>query len=133
MLIATYVVLVAIGLLLGVIECFLVPQRVFGGVEGLSALLGFVGNAAVGTFGGLGTRSPGGVFATAGGWFTAIAVFGFIPGPGGDIIIPGRLPADPGVVDVGLGLVVLGIFGAGIALLLTSRYTKRVIAPTPLT
>jgi hypothetical protein len=125
----TYLVLLAIGLLLGAMDAFLVPQRLFGGVEGLAAVLALVGNTAVGSFGGLATRSMIGAIVPAVGWFVAVGVLMTIA-PGGDVVIAGRLPADPGVVDVGMALLVLGIFGAGIALLVTSRYTKRVHAPT---
>ena len=48
LLIATYVVLGCVGVLMATIEAFLVPQRLMGGVEGLSALLAVLGNLAVG-------------------------------------------------------------------------------------
>jgi hypothetical protein len=129
-LIVTYVVLVAIGVLLATIETFLVPLRLAGGVEGLSAVLALLGNAVVGSIGGAGTRTTLGAILPGFGWFVAVAFFTFYV-PGGGVVIPGALPVDPGIVAVGLALLILGIFGIGLALLVTSRYTARVIAPTP--
>lgn len=129
MLVATCAVLVAIGVVLGVIEAFLVPQRLFGGVEGLSAALALLGNALVGSFAGIGTRSTTGPVCFLAGWIVSLGVL-IVYAPGGDVIIPGALPSDPGVVDAGMAYLILGIFGGGIALLVTSRYTKRVDPPT---
>jgi hypothetical protein len=135
MLLATYVVLVAIGVLLGVIEAFLVPQRLFGGIEGLAAVLALVANAAVGTFGGLGTRTTAGAVAPIAGWFVAVAVLALVA-PGGDVVLAGKLPADPGVVVTGSAFLILGVVGGAIALtvamLAGARYTRRANAPTPL-
>jgi hypothetical protein len=131
-LLATYVALLAVGVLLGVIEAFLVPQRFFGGTEGLSALLAFGGNLAVGLLGGIGTRTWAGCASPLVGWFVATA-FVTAFAPGGDVIIPGSLPTDPGVVDVGMACLILGILGGGLAVALTSRYTRRSKAPTSVT
>jgi hypothetical protein len=129
-LIVTYFVLVAIGVLLATIETFLVPARIFGGIEGLAAALALTGNALVGSLGGAGTRTSLGAILPGLGWFVTVATFTFYI-PGGGVVIPGGLPADPGIVDVGYALLILGILGTGLALLVTSRYTTRVIAPTP--
>jgi hypothetical protein len=137
MLFATYAVLAAIGLVLGVIEAFLVPLRLFNGVEGLSAVLAVVGNVAVGSFGGVGTRTLTGAIAPIGGWFVAVGALLLIA-PGGDVVLVGKLPADPGVVDVGNAFLFLGILAGAVALVVTFRaiksdYTKQGNAPTPLT
>jgi hypothetical protein len=129
-----YAVLAAIGVVLGVVGTFLVPQRVFGGVEGLSVVLALVGNALVGSFGGLATRRPGGVMVPTVSWLLTVAVLAFVA-PGGDVVIPGRLPADPGVVIVGPIFLIAGVLAAGLALVVTVRYaksdyTERVNRPT---
>jgi hypothetical protein len=132
LLLATYVVLAAIGLVLGVIEAFLVPQRIFGGVEGLSAVLAFVGNAIVGSLGGVGTRTMVGAIVPIASWFVAVGAL-TVYAPGGDVVIAGKLPTDPGVVVTGTAFLILGILAGGVALVVTSHYTRRVNAPTPLT
>jgi hypothetical protein len=130
-LVATYVVLAAIGVVLGLIEAFLVPQRMFGGLEGLSAVLAFVGNAVVGSLGGVGTRTITGAVVPITTWFLTVVVLSFYA-PGGDVVIAGKLPADPGVVVTGMAFLIVGILGGGVALVVTAHYTKRGNAPTPL-
>jgi hypothetical protein len=125
---ATYLVLVAIGLVLGVIEMFLVPQRLFGGVEGLSAGLALVVNTAIGVFGGLGTRTLAGAIAPFAGWFVAVAVLTTVA-PGGDVVLAGRLPADPGVVVAGTALLFVGVFAAAVTFVVTLLYGRRRATP----
>jgi hypothetical protein len=129
---ATYLLLALVGVLLGVIETFLVPLRLFSGLEGLSILLAFVGNALVGSFGGLGTRTMGGAIAPIAGWFAAVGVLAVVA-PGGDVVLAGKLPVDPGVVVVGMAFLFSGVIAGAVALVVTVRYTKHRIAPTPLT
>lgn len=136
-LLATYVVLAAIGVVLGVIEAFLVPLRLFGDIEGLSAVLAGVGNVAVGSFGGVRTRTLSGAIVPIAGWFVAVAAL-LLLAPGGDVVLVGKLPADPGVVMVGNAFLFLGILAGAVALVVTFRaiksdYTRRANAPTPLT
>jgi hypothetical protein len=119
-LLATYVVLAAIGVVLAVIEAFLVPQRMFGGIEGLSAVLAFVGNVAVGSLGGIGTRTTTGAILPIASWFVAVGVLTTYS-PGGDVVIAGKLPADPGVVVAGTAFLILGILAGGVALVVTVR------------
>jgi hypothetical protein len=127
-LVATYVVLFAVGACAAVIAAFLVPQRLAGGVEGLSVVIAFVGNLGVGFLGGWGTRSVLGAVLPAVGWFLAFSITTFA-GPGGDIVIPGRLPADPGVVKVGSVVWLVGVLAGFVPIPLTSRYTARRNAP----
>jgi hypothetical protein len=131
-LLATYVVLAAIGVLLGVIESFLVPLRLTGGLEGLSVVLALVGNLAVGLLGGIGTRTSAGAVAPIVGWFAAVGVLTTVS-PGGDVVFAGKLPVDPGVVVVGMAFLLVGIFAGGVALVVSMRYTRRANAPTTLT
>lgn len=137
MLIATYVVLAAIGVVLAIIESFLVPQRIWGGIEGLSAVLAFVGNAVIGSLGGLGTRTVAGAIVPIASWFVTVG-FVSIYAPGGDVVIAGKLPADPGVVVTGEAFLLLGVLAGGVALVVTvrhlkSRYTRGANAPTSMT
>jgi len=131
-LVATCLVLLVIGVVLGVIEAFLVPLRLFGGLEGLSVVLALVGNALVGSFGGLGTRTMGGAIAPILGWFVAVGILAVVA-PGGDVVLAGKLPSDPGVVVVGMAFMFVGVLAGAIALVVTVRYTRHGIAPTPLT
>jgi hypothetical protein len=126
---ATYVVLAGIGVVSGVLEAFLVPQRLPHGVEGLSVALAVVGNIAVGALGGIGTKTTAGALVPAGTWLVTV---GFISSyaPGGDVILPGSLPVDPGIPRVTIGFLLLGLLASAIGVVLTLRYTKRVEQPT---
>jgi hypothetical protein len=122
-------VLLLIGGLLGVIGCFLVPLRLGGGVEGLAVGVALIGNFGIGLLGGLGNRSFRSALAPGLGWLVAVGVISSVA-PGGDVIIPGKLPVDPGVVTVGEAFLILGVAGAIAAMVVTSFYTRRPDAPT---
>jgi hypothetical protein len=126
--VATYVVLFGVGLLSGTIEAFLVPQRLSGGVEGVAAVIAVVGNLGVGLLGGLGTGRVAGAVAPAAGWFAALATVTVVA-PGGDVVIPGALPADRGVVVVGVVTLLGGLLASIVPIALTGRYTARVNRP----
>jgi hypothetical protein len=49
--------------------------------------------------------------------------------PGGDVVIPGRLPSDPGVVAAGLATLMAGLLASIVPIPLASRYTTRVNRP----
>jgi hypothetical protein len=129
MLVATYVVLAGIGVLLGAIEAFLVPQRLFGGIEGLSVVLAVIGNAGLGTAAGVATRSFMGALVPVAAWFVTV---GFVSSyaPGGDVVLPGRLPADPGIVHVATAFLLLGVVSGAAGLVATSYFTRRANRPT---
>jgi hypothetical protein len=127
-LIATYVVLACVGVLMATIEAFLVPQRLAGGVEGLSAVLAVLGNLAVGLLGGWGTATTAGAVAPAVGWVVGIGMVTVVA-PGGDVVVPGSLPVDPGVVVVGMIMLLGGLLASIVPIALTSRYTARVNRP----
>ncbi len=124
----TCVVLFGVGIGLAVVEAFLVPLRLFGGVEGLSAVIALLGNFGVGMIGGFGTATPAGAASPAAGWFTAMATLSIFA-PGGDVVIPGALPVDPGVVWVGSITLLGGLSASIVPIALTSRYTRRVNPP----
>lgn len=133
----TYLVLAAIGVVLGVIESFLVPLRLFNGVEGLSAVLAVVGNLVTGSLGGLATRTIAGAVSPVAGWLVAVGAL-LLVAPGGDVVFVGKLPADPGIVVVGNAFLFAGVLAGAVGLVVThlairSDYTKRANAPTPLT
>lgn len=130
-LIATYLVLAALGALLGVLGSFLVPQRLFGGVEGISVLVALAGNLATGLIGGVGTSTRAGAVAPAIGWVLAVGTLTSVA-PGGDVVIPGGLPVDPGVPKAGLAFLLVGLVAAVVPIPLTSRYTERVNTPKSL-
>jgi hypothetical protein len=126
---AIYVVLAVMGALLGVIGAFLVPARIFGDIEGVSVVLALVGNAALGILGGLGTRSLAGALAPTLGWFVAVGVL-TVFGPGGDVVLAGKLPDDPSVVTVGDAFLFVGIVSGAVAMLATAYFIRRSKAPT---
>jgi hypothetical protein len=122
------VVLVGIGGMLGLIGTFLVPLRLPGGIEGLAAVIALVGNAAVGLLGGLGGRSTRSATLPGVSWFVVVMAISVVS-RGGDVIIPGKLPIDPGVVYVGYAFLFGGLVGAVIAVAATQLYTRRLEAP----
>jgi hypothetical protein len=122
-------VLLLIGGLLGLIGCFLVPLRLGGGVEGLAIGIALIGNFGSGLLGGLGNRSMRSALAPGLGWFLVVGVLSSVA-RGGDVLIPGKLPVDPGVVTVGEAFLIVGVAGAIAALMVTAFYTRRPDAPT---
>jgi hypothetical protein len=128
LLIATYVVLACVGVLMGTVEAFLVPQRLAGGVEGLSAVAAVLGNLGVGLLGGWGTGTTAGALVPGAGWLVAMVTVTVIA-PGGDVVIPGALPVDRGIVVVGVVTLLGGLLGAIVPIALTGRYTARVNRP----
>lgn len=125
---ASYVVLAALGLLLGTVGAFLVPAGIVGGFLGISTLVAVLGNLVAGLLGGFGTASKGGAYAPFAGWFLAVLILNSVA-PGGDVVFAGRLPADPGVVRAGYAFMIAGLVASIVTIVLTSRYTARLIAP----
>ena len=128
---ASYAVLAALGLMLGTLGAFLVPAGIVGGFIGLSALVAVAGNLFTGALGGWGTQSVGGAIAPFAGWFVAVGVLTTVS-PGGDVVIPGALPNDPGVVHAGLTFMLGGLMASVVTIVLTSRFTARGISPKSL-
>jgi Family of unknown function (DUF6113) len=128
---ATYAVLACLGVMLGVIGAFLVPAGIVGGFLGLSTLVAGAGNLFAGSLGGFGTGSRGGAIAPLVGWFLAVGVLSTFS-PGGDVVIPGGLPNDPGVVHAGVTFMLTGLVASIVTIVLTSRYTGRANPPKSL-
>lgn len=128
---ATYVVLAGLGVLLGTIGAFLVPDGIVGGFLSLATLVAVVGNLFVGLLGVSATASTGGAYATFVGWFVAVGAFVTLS-PGGDVVIPGGLPNDPGVVHAGATFMIAGLVASIVTIVLSSRYTARMNPPKSL-
>ena len=130
---ATYVVLGLLGAMIGIWGAFLVPLRLFGHVEGLADLIGFVGIVLAGCLGGLGLRSAPAAVIPGVGWILAFIALGY--GPGGDVVIPGRLGTDHGVVIVGELYIASGFLGTLFSAALVARRLRRFTSdpngPTP--
>lgn len=125
----TYVVLACIAATSGVIEAFLVPLRLPHGIEGLSVALAFLGNLMIGALGGFGTKTVAGAIVPAAAWFLTLG-FVSVYRAHDDVILPGKLPVDPGVTKVSAAFFLLGILASAIAVALTLRYTRRADQPT---
>jgi hypothetical protein len=121
---ATYAVLVATGVMLGVLETFLVPQRLFGGIEGVSAVLALVVNAAVGGLAGIGMRSVSAAIVPTVAWLVTVGVL-ITYAPGGDVVLAGKLGNDPGVVVAGDAYLIAGVLAGGISLIVATRHALR--------
>ena len=132
-LVATYVTLGLLGAAIGVWGAFLVPLRLFGHVEGLADVVGFVGVVLAGCLGGLGLRSAPAAVIPGVGWILAFLALGY--GPGGDVVIPGKLGNDPGVAVVGEVYIAAGFLGTLVSALLVARRLRRFTSdpngPTP--
>jgi hypothetical protein len=114
--VAGHAALFLLGAALGLWGVFLVPLRLPGGLEGLSVVIAVVGNLAAARLGGFGFATPLAAAMPGIGWLVSVLVLvGGLPGlPGGgeDVLLPGKLPMDPGIVNVGLGWVFGGALGA---------------------
>jgi hypothetical protein len=128
---ASCLMLAALGVMLGTLGTFLVPAGIVGGFVGLSALVAVAGNLFTGLLGGFGLRSTAGAIAPFAGWIVAVGAFVTFS-PGGDVVIPGGLPNDPGVVHAGLTFMATGLVSSLATIVLTSRFTGRVISPKSL-
>ncbi len=122
---AVYAVLFLLGAALGIWGAFLVPLRLFGGVEGFSDLLALVGNVVVGFYAARGSRSVPASAMPGIGWLVATMAVGTIARPADEVVIPAKLGHDPGVGTVGTLYLLLGAVGAVAAVLLANRDRTR--------
>jgi hypothetical protein len=114
--VAGHAALVLLGAALGVWGTFLVPVRIAGGVEGVSVIIAVVGNIAAARLGGFGFGTPLAAAMPGIGWLIAVLTLaGGLPGMSGhdqDVLLPGKLPVDPGIVFVGTGFLFAGAVAA---------------------
>jgi hypothetical protein len=110
--VAAHVALLLLGALLGVWGVFLVPLRLPGGVEGLAVVLAGVTNLAAARLGGFGLGTALAAAMPGIGWLLAVLVLNGLPGHQGDVLVPGRLAVDPGIVVVGTGFLLVGAVAA---------------------
>ena len=127
----SYLALAALGVMLGTIGSFLVPAGIVAGFLGVSTLVAVAGNLVAGLLGGIGTASVGGAIVPFAGWFAVLFVLNAYS-PGGDVVIPGGLPNDPGVVHAGVTFMLTGLVTSIITIVITSRYTARANRPKSL-
>ncbi|MBV9290832.1 MAG: hypothetical protein JO222_00150 [Frankiales bacterium] len=125
-----YVALVVLGAVLGIWGAFLVPLRLPGGVEGLSVVIAFVGNVAVGLSAAIAARDLPAAAMPGIGWLVAVLLASSVSRPSDEVIIPGRLAGDPGVAVVGILYLLAGLVGALAAVALASFFTRRAERPT---
>jgi len=124
--VAGHAALLLLGVALGVWGLFLVPLRLPGGVEGLSVVVAIVGNLAAARLGGFGFRTPLAAAMPGIGWLLAVVVLvGGLPGHANDVLLPGRLPVDPGIVTVGL----LWVLGGAVAALAGVVWVAHTLRP----
>lgn len=127
--VATYLVLLLLGMAVGVYGAFLVPLRLFGDVEGLAVVVGFVGVLAAGLLGAAGIdRAPAAVMPGIG-WI--VAVLALNASTGGDVVVPGSLGNDPGVGVVGTLYLLSGLAGTLGAALITGFRRRRATSRPP--
>jgi hypothetical protein len=132
--VAGHAALLLLGAALGVWGMFLVPTRLPGGVEGLSVLIAVVGNVAAARLGGFGFGTPLAAAMPGLGWLVAVLVLaGGLPGMSAhapDVLLPGKLPQDPGIVVVGIGYLFAGAVAALAGVLWASHRIRSAATPS---
>ena len=124
--VAGHAALLLLGVARGVWGLFLVPLRLPGGVEGLAVVVGVIGNLAAARLGGFGFATPLAAAMPGIGWLLAVIMLvGGLPGHANDVLLPGSLPVDPGVVTVGL----LWVFGGAVAALAGVIWVAHTLRP----
>jgi hypothetical protein len=132
--VASHAALLLLGAALGVWGTFLVPVRLTGGVEGLSVLIAVVGNVAAARLGGFSLGTPLAAAMPGIGWLVAVLVLaGGLPGMSDhdqDVLLPGKMPTDPGVVVVGTGFLFAGSVAALAGVLWASHRIRSAATPS---
>ncbi|HET6818195.1 MAG TPA: hypothetical protein VFH66_13300 [Mycobacteriales bacterium] len=132
--VAGHAALFLLGAALGVWGLFTVPVRLPGGVEGLAVVIAVVGNLAAARLGGFGFGTPLAAAMPGIGWLVALLVLvGGLPGlpsHAQDVLLPGRLPVDPGIVTVGLGWVGGGCLAALVGVIWVARGLRPPATPS---
>jgi hypothetical protein len=128
-LVGTVTALLLLGVVIGVWGAFLVPLRLFGHVEGLALLVGAGAVFGAGYLGALGSGVGAVSVAPGIGWIVAVLLLG--ASRGGDVVLPGKLPTDPGVAVVGTAYLASGLVGMMAAALLATRRLRARASPEP--
>jgi hypothetical protein len=124
--VATYASLLLLGVALGVYGAFLVPLRLFGGVEGLADVIGFGGVLLAGVLGAAGSARATAAVTPGIGWVVAVVALG--TSTGGDVVVPGSLGNDPGVGIVGSLYLLSGLAGTLAAAIVVAVRRRRAAA-----
>lgn len=117
--VAAYVALLLLGAVLGVWGAFLVPLRLFGGVEGFADVMAVASTGLVGYLGAVGLGQGTAAVMPGVGWILAVLMLS--SSRGGDVVIPGSLGPDPGVAVVGQLYLFSGLVGVLVAGVLAAR------------
>ncbi|MDQ1696849.1 MAG: hypothetical protein QOJ03_2202 [Frankiaceae bacterium] len=126
-----YAALILLGGVLGIWGAFLVPLRLPGGIEGLADVIAVGGNLVVGVLAARSTRTVQAAAMPGLGWLVAVLLVLTVVRPADEVIIPGRIPSDPGIGPVGTLFLLGGAVGAVVAVLLAGRFTRGAGPPTP--
>jgi hypothetical protein len=129
--IAGHAALVLLGAMLAIWGLFLIPLRLFGGVEGLSVVIAVVGNLAAARLGGFGFGTALAAAMPGIGWLVTVLVLaGGLPGHVQDVLLPGKLPPDPSVVTVGTAFLFGGALAALVGTLWVGRRVRSAATPS---
>ena len=131
LLVAGHAALVLLGAMLAVWGLFLVPLRLFGGVEGLSVLIAVGGNLGAARLGGFGFGTPLAAAMPGIGWLVTVLLFaGGLSSHAQDVLLPGKLPPDPGVVAVGSAFLFGGALAAFAGTIWVGRRARAAARPS---
>ena len=132
--VAGHAALLLLGVALGIWGMFLVPVRLPGGIEGLAIVVAVVGNVGAARLGGFGFSTPLAAAMPGIGWLLAVMTLaGGLPGMSGhdqDVLLPGKLPTDPGIVVVGTGFIFAGAVAALAGVLWASHRIRSAATPS---
>src|SRR3954466_4884585 len=128
---AVHAALFLLGAALGVWGAFLVPLRLPGGTEGLAVLVAFAGNLAVGVGAARGARSVPAAATPGIGWLIAVLLLSSVARPSDEVILPSRLPTDPGIGTVATMFLFAGALGAVLAVVVANRLARSDPRPAP--
>jgi hypothetical protein len=129
--VAGHVALLLLGVMLAVWGTFLVPYRLPHGVEGLAVVLAVVTNLGAAWLGGYGFGTPLAAGMPGIGWLVTVLVLNAgLPGRlTDDVLIPGKLPTDPGIPVVGNAFLLAGMVSAVVGVVWVGRRRQGSAAP----
>src|SRR3954452_7544872 len=128
---AVHAALFVLGLALGFWGAFLVALRLPGGTEGAAFLFAFAGNLAVGVAAARGARSVPAAATPGVGWLIAVLLLSSVARPSDEVILPSRLPSDPGIGTVATLFLFAGALGAVLAVVIANRLARSDLQTPP--